>query len=66
MLSMQEINRSLKENFQTQLQDIKDLPEDLAVGYKNWVRGVIKQAAQQLQADAQSNQQEQQPQQGAQ
>lgn len=48
MLSMQQINQSLKDNFQRQLQDIKELPEDLARGYKSWVRGLIKQAAQQL------------------
>ena len=52
MLSMQEINQMLKENFQRQLQEITDLPEDLAIGYKNWVRGLVKTAAQQLSNEA--------------
>lgn len=52
MLSMQDINASLKENFQRQLQEITSLPEDLALGYKNWVQGLVKQAAQVIQAEA--------------
>ena len=42
----------LKENFQRQLQEVKSLPEDLAIGYKNWVRGLVKTAAQQMSAEA--------------
>ena len=42
----------LKENFQRQLQEITDLPEDLATGYKNWVRGLVKAAAQQISNEA--------------
>lgn len=52
MLSMMEINQMLKNNFQAQLQEIKDLPEDLALGYKNWVRGLVKTASQQIHAEA--------------
>ncbi len=52
MLSMMEINQMLKNNFQQQLQEIKNLPEDLAVGYKNWARGLVKAASQQIQAEA--------------
>ena len=36
MLSMMEINQMLKENFQQQLQEVKSLPEDIAIGYKNF------------------------------
>lgn len=53
MLTMMDINAQLKENMQNQLQEVKELPEDLAIGYKNWVRGLVKQAAQQIQAEAQ-------------
>lgn len=56
MLSMMQINQSLKENFERQLQDITDLPEDLARGYKAWVQGVVMQAAQQIQANVQQQQ----------
>ena len=49
---MMEINQMLKENFQRQLQEVKSLPEDLAIGYKNWVRGLVKTAAQQLSTEA--------------
>ena len=52
MLSMMEINQMLKENFQRQLQEVKSLPEDLAIGYKNWVRGLVKTATQQISAEA--------------
>ena len=52
MLSMMEINQMLKDNFQQQLQEVKNLPEDLAIGYKNWVRGLVKAASQQIQAEA--------------
>ena len=52
MLSMMEINQMLKENFQRQLQEVKSLPEDLAIGYKNWVRGLVKTAAQQISTEA--------------
>ena len=52
MLSMNEINLMLKENMQRQLQEVKELPEDLARGYKNWVRGLVKTAAQQISAEA--------------
>lgn len=48
IIGMSEINKMLKENFQRQLQDIKDLPEDLAIGYKKWVRGLVSEASQQL------------------
>jgi len=58
MLSMIEVNQMLKENFQRQLQDVKDLPEDLARGYKAWVRGLVRAASQQI-AAAQATQQEQ-------
>ena len=53
MLTMMDINAQLKENMQHQLQEVKELPEDLAIGYKNWVRGLVKQAAQQIQAESQ-------------
>lgn len=53
MLTMMDINAQLKENMQNQLQEVKELPEDLAIGYKNWVRGLVKQAAQQIQAESQ-------------
>lgn len=53
MLTMMDINAQLKENMQNQLQEVKELPEDLAIGYKDWVRGLVKQAAQQIQAEAQ-------------
>ena len=52
MLSMMEINQMLKENFQRQLQEVKSLPEDLAIGYKNWVRGLVKTASQQISTEA--------------
>lgn len=52
MLSMVEINTVLKENMQRQLKDVKKLPEDLARGYKQWVRGLVKVAAQQIAAEA--------------
>ena len=52
MLSMMEINQMLKENFQRQLQEVKSLPEDIAIGYKNWVRGLVKTATQQISAEA--------------
>ena len=52
MLSMMEINQMLKENFQQQLQEVKSLPEDIAIGYKNWVRGLVKTASQQISAEA--------------
>lgn len=52
MLTMAEINRRLKENFQNQLQDIRNLPEDLGRGYREWVQGVIVQASQKIQKDA--------------
>ena len=42
----------LKENFQQQLQEVKSLPEDIAIGYKNWVRGLVKTASQQISAEA--------------
>lgn len=48
MLSMTEINMMLKENFERQLQEVKDLPEDLARGYKNWVQGLVQAAAQEM------------------
>jgi len=51
MLTMQEINSMIKDNFQNQLQDIKSLPEDLARGYKIWVRGLVKAAAQKMQQE---------------
>ena len=53
MLTMMDINAQLKENMQNQLQEVKELPADLAIGYKNWVRGLVKQAAQQIQAESQ-------------
>lgn len=52
MLSMTEINSMLKENMQRQLREVKKLPEDLAIGYKQWVRGLVKTAAQQIVAEA--------------
>lgn len=51
MLSMTEINMMLKENFERQLQEVKDLPEDLARGYKNWVQGLVQAAAQEMSAE---------------
>lgn len=57
MTSMIEVNSALKENFQRQLADIKSLPEDLALGYKNWVRGVVKRATEQVQAEAEPQEQ---------
>lgn len=58
MLTMMDINAQLKENMQNQLQEVKELPEDLAIGYKNWVRGLVKQAAQQIQTESQPQLQE--------
>lgn len=58
MLTMMDINAQLKENMQNQLQEVKELPEDLAIGYKNWVRGLVKQAAQQMQAESQPQQED--------
>ena len=52
-ISMTEINMLLKENFARQLQTIKNLPEDLAKGYKNWIRGLVKEATKRVQAEAQ-------------
>lgn len=52
MLSMTEVNQMLKENFTRQLQEVKSLPEDLAMSYKNWVRGLVKTASQQIVAEA--------------
>ena len=52
MLSMTEINMVLKNNMQRQLREVKKLPEDLAIGYKQWVRGLVKTAAQQIAAEA--------------
>lgn len=52
MLSMMEINSILKENMQQQLQEVKELPEDLARGYKVWVRSLVKAASQQIQTEA--------------
>ena len=49
----------LKENFQRQLQEITDLPEDLATGYKNWVRGLVKAASQQIASETAAPQQAQ-------
>ena len=57
MLTMSEINQRLKDNFQGQLQDIRDLPEDLGRGYKDWVRGLVVQASQKIQQDAAAMQQ---------
>lgn len=51
MISMPEINQLLKENFQQQLSTIKDLPEDLAKGYKVWVQSLVKAAGQKMQQD---------------
>ena len=42
----------LKNNMQRQLREVKKLPEDLAIGYKQWVRGLVKTAAQQIAAEA--------------
>lgn len=58
MLTMMDINAQLKENMQNQLQEVKELPEDLAIGYKNWVHGLVKQAAQQIQTESQPQLQE--------
>lgn len=51
MLTMQEINGLLKENFERQLASGTKLPEDLAAGFKAWVRGVVQAASQQLKAE---------------
>lgn len=48
MIKMTEINAQLRQNMTEQLQDIKDLPEDLALGYKNWVQGLVKKASEQI------------------
>lgn len=52
MLTMAEINQRLKQNFQNQLQDVRDLPEDMGRNYKRWVQGLIVQASQKIQQDA--------------
>lgn len=52
MLDVSEINTALKENFQRQLQDVRDLPEDLARGYRAWVQGLVKAAAAKMAAEA--------------
>jgi hypothetical protein len=54
MLTMADINQRLKQNFQNQLQDISELPEDLGRNYKRWVQGLIVQASQKMQHDAAS------------
>jgi len=61
MLTLQEINGLLKENFERQLTADVKLPENLAIGYKNWVRGVVQTAAQQLQSEQVQTPQEEQP-----
>lgn len=66
MLTMAEINQRLKDNFQNQLQDIRDLPEDLGRGYKEWVRGLIVQASQKIQQDAAAQMQDAEQQGGVQ
>ena len=53
MLSKASVNQMLKENFERQLKEPGNLPEDLATGYKNWVRGLVKSASQQIQAESQ-------------
>lgn len=53
MISMNDINAMLLQNFQRQLQEVNSLPETLARGYKDWVRGLIKQAAQIVQGEQQ-------------
>jgi hypothetical protein len=53
MLSKASVNQMLKENFERQLKEPGSLPEDLATGYKNWVRGLVKAASQQIQAESQ-------------
>lgn len=55
MLTMSEINMRLKENFQRQLQDMSDLPEDLGKGYKEWVRGLVVQASKKIQEEVASS-----------
>lgn len=51
MISINDVNALLKENFQKQLQEIKSLPENIARGYKDWVRGLVKQASLQMQQE---------------
>lgn len=51
MISMQDINAALKENFQLQLSEVTDLPTDLATGYRQWVQGLVQTAGQQLSAE---------------
>lgn len=57
MLTMAEINQRLRQNFQNQLQDVRDLPEDLGRSYKRWVQGLIVQASQKIQQDAAAQEQ---------
>lgn len=54
MLSMNEVNQMLKDNFQRQLSEIKQLPEDLARGYKKWIRTIVNQASQKLVSESMS------------
>ena len=51
MISINDVNALLKENFQKQLQEIKSLPENIARGYKDWVRGLVKQASLRMQQE---------------
>lgn len=64
-MTMQEINAALKENFQQQLSEVTDLPEDLANGYKQWVQGLVQAAGQQLSMEAAGSQGQPAPEEGA-
>lgn len=57
MLSMNDINAVLKENFAAQLKEIKSLPVDLAQGYKRWIQALVQNATQQLAAQKSGAQQ---------
>ncbi len=64
MLSMVEVNQMLKDNFQRQLQEVKELPEDMARSYKAWVQGLVKTASERMMTAQMPPQQEQPEQEG--
>lgn len=58
MLSMLDINRLLKDNFQKQLQGKEDLIESVAKGYKAWVQGLMTLASQKMSQEMSSTKQQ--------
>ena len=52
MLSMEDINAQLKEAFMRDIRTEKELPRDLAKGYKAWVRSLTAAAGQRISEQA--------------